>query len=241
MSDIFGGGGNTQSVQSNAPWEYAQPYVQRLLSGALGGLSNGSLRNTNPYTGQAAAQLAAGANNPNGLVGQAQNQLSQTIGGKYLSADSNPYLQGAVQKALDQVRQNVNSQFSGDNYGSSANQQFLARSLADTALPIYAQNYSNERQNQLSALNAAPGLQSANAQQLALAGNLADSQSPFAALQRYQSLLNGFTGSSSTTTQPYFTNPLGSAAGGALGGYLIGGPFGAAIGGGVGLLSGLGR
>ena len=239
MSKVFGShqAGTTQTTQTSSPWGPQQSYLTDLFSRAQSGLNAGQFGN-GPLTQAGITAQAQAAQNPNGLVSQAQGQLGQTLGGQYLSPTSNPYLSGAVQNALDQVRQNVNSQFRGDNYGSSANQEYLTRILANTALPIYAQNYSNERQNQLSAVNSAPSVQNANAAALQQAGALQD-QGPFAALQRYQSLVSGNYGGSGTTAQPYFTNPLGSAAGGAATGFALGGPWGAAIGGGLGLLGSL--
>ena len=226
--------GTDTTTQTVTPWGPQQPYLTDLFARAQGA-ANSSQGQSTALFNQAASQQAAAAQDPNGLVAQAQGQLGQTLGGQYLSPTSNPYLSGAVQNALDQVRQNVNSQFRGDNYGSSANQEYLTRILANTALPIYAQNYSNERQNQLSAVGAAPDLQSANAQQLAQAGQLT-AAGPFAALQNYQNLISGNFGGTTTTNTPYYTNPLGSAAGGAATGFAVGGPWGAAIGAGLGLL-----
>lgn len=199
------------------PWSGQQPYLRDLFSQAQSQQRSGLLAPANPYTAQAAIQTANLANDPNGLIANAQRQLGQTLGGSYLSPTSNPYLQGYVQQALDQVKQNVNSQFRGDNFGSSANQEFLAKTLANTALPIYAQNYANERQNQLNAATAAPGLQGANAAQLAGAGQLLQTQLdlPYTGLTRYQGLIGGQQ-YGSTTSAPYYRNPLAEAAGGAL-------------------------
>lgn len=231
---LLGGSGSKQksTTVSNDPWSGVQPYLRDLFARAQGQLNSGSLAPGNSLLSQAASSYANAANSP--LISQAQNQLGQTIGGQYLSPTSNPYLSGAVQQALDQVKQNVNSQFRGDNFGSSANQEFLAKTLANTALPIYAQNYSNERQNQLNAITAAPGLTGASGDLLSRAGQAQQTQldRPFQELQRYQSLISGQPGGS--TTSPYFVNPAAQAAGGALGGLQLYKAFG-----GPGLMSGL--
>ncbi len=223
---LLGGKGSKQSstTVSNDPWSGVQPYLRDLFSRAQGQLNAGTLAPANPFLSQAATSYAGAADSP--LISQAQNQLGQTLGGQYLSPTSNPYLSGAVQQALDQVKQNVNSQFRGDNFGSSANQEFLAKSLANTALPIYAQNYQNERQNQLNAITAAPGLTGVSGDLLARAGQAQQSQldQPFTALERYKGLISGQPGGS--TTQPYFTNPYAQAAGGALGGLQLFKAFG---------------
>lgn len=97
----------------------------------------------------------------NAAMQPAINQLVSTLGGGYLDVGSNPYLRDAVQQGLDQTASTINSQFNtGDNYGGSAHQEWLGRGLADRALPIYANAYQQERQNQLGA--ATPYLGAAN-------------------------------------------------------------------------------
>lgn len=222
---LGGGGSKQQQVTTNsAPWEGVQPYLRDLFSRSQGLLNSGQLAQTSPYIGQ-----AVNAASNTGLVNQAQGQLGRTLGGDYLSASSNPYLQGAVQQALDQVRASTSGVFNGDNFRSSANQEYLTKLLANTALPIYAQNYANERQNQLNATTAAPGLSAAPAAQLAQAAQLDQARldSPYTALSRYQGLISGQPGGSSTT--PYFTNPGASALGGALGGLQLYNAFGGPV------------
>jgi hypothetical protein len=188
------------------------------------------LAEQSPFSIQGIQQLADSARNQSGLVGQAQGVLGQTLAGDFLNVDSNPYLQGAVQQALNQVRRNVSSQFGGESYGGSANQEWLNRQLAETALPIYSQAYQNERQNQLNALGLAPSLQTANIDQLLRAGGLEEQRrqqeiaaakqeffEPWDALSRYAGL------GGSQVSSPYFTNPTASMLGGALTGAQIGG------------------
>lgn len=223
--DIFGGGGgSTTTVQKSDPWKGAQPYLRDLFGRAQQQSFAPQLGAQSPYTQQAIQAQASSAQDPNGLVGMAQGELGRTIRGDYMSIDNNP----AAQAAMNAARRGVNSQFSGDNYGSSAHQEWLGRGLTEAASPFLAQ----ERQNQLSAINAAPGLQMANINQLAGAGAAQDARSqaevdaPNTALARYQQLISGQGGGTTSASQPYFTNPAASALGGALGGY--------------GLMSGLG-
>lgn len=173
--DIFGGGGgtvNTNTVTNSDPWDKVQPYLTDVFGRAQGLANRGPysgpyLAGQSPYTSQAIGLQAQKATAGSPLVNSAQNQASQTIGGAYLNADpgkfagtlrgdylsvdSNPYLQGAVQKAIDQAKMGVSKQFSGDNYGGSANQEWLGRAIADTAAPIYAQNYQQERDRMMNA------------------------------------------------------------------------------------------
>jgi hypothetical protein len=145
-----------------------------------------------------------------------------------------------VQQALNQVQSNVSGRFAGENYGGSANQEWLGKQLAGTALPIYAQQYQNERQNQLNALSMAPGLQQANLQQLLGAGALQENRgqqeigaaqqqfyAPWDVLGRYAQVLGQIqTPNSGTTSVPYYTNPTANLLGGALGGAQLGSQIG---------------
>ena len=65
---------------------------------------------------------------------------------------SNPYLQGAIDRAIDPVKDKIQSQFAmSGRYGSGANQDVLAKSLGDVASNIAYGDYQRERQNQLNA------------------------------------------------------------------------------------------
>jgi hypothetical protein len=145
--------GQTQATQtsSNEPWSGIQPYLRQLYSQANQWSQQAPyfqgpfITPQSQYSRQAIEGLASQAQDPTSLVSGAQRQLGDTIGGKYLDVGSNPYLQGAVQQALGQVQSNVSGRFSNENYGGSANQEWLGKQLAGTALPIYAQQYQNER------------------------------------------------------------------------------------------------
>lgn len=237
--------GSTTTTQTSEPWGGLQPYLSDVYARAQAQANQGAyggpyISPWSPYSQQAIAQTVAGANDQNSLVSQAQRQLGKTIGGDYLSADSNPYFQGAVEQALNQVRRQTSSAFSGENVGSSANQEWLNRQLAESALPMYAQNYQNERQNQLNALMLAPQLQPWQAQQLAQAGAAQESRgqaeiqaaqqqhyAPWDVLSRYGNILGTVqTPNSSTISQPYYTNPWASTLGGAISGAQLGSQIG---------------
>jgi hypothetical protein len=144
------------------------------------------------------------------LAGGATQNLQSTIRGDYLNPASNPFLGQYVNDALGLVKSNFAGQYGGQaggNLGNSGYQEMLTRTLANTALPIYSNAYNQERQNQLQASQLAPGMDTHNV------------QAPFTELQAFGQLAGG-GGSSS---QPYYTNPIGGALGGALaGGQLFG-------------------
>ena len=239
-------GGSTQtSTSKSEPWSGVQPYLTDLLQ-------RGKTVSNNPfsfYNGDTVAGFApeqeAGFNlgTQRALAGSptlnaANNNITKTLNGDYLNPASNPYLKQTVNNALDSVQTRVNSQFSGNNYGSTANQELLTKNLGDVANSIYGQNYTNERNNQLNASGQATGLASADyqdanylqgigAQRQGLAneylGNSATTydkaaQFPYDQLQRYQGVVNAGTGQggTQTTTQPNpnqsngFANLLGA-------------------------------
>jgi hypothetical protein len=270
-------GGSTSTTKTEPP-DYVKPYSVGYLNQA----SNVANLPYQPYTGARIAdfspsqQLGFGMQTQNAinsapLADQSNRSLNDTINGNYLNANSNPYLSGAVNQALGDVQSRVNSQFSGNNYGSTAHEQWLGQNLADRALPIYAQNYQNERGNQLNASMYAPGLVNGNVasmmqgggQQQALNQSLNDLGFseyqnalgfPYQQLNTMGGALGASSGYGSTTgPNPYQTNGLasalgGAASGGALGGMAagasggaIGGPMGMGVGAGLGLLAGLMR
>ena len=241
-----------QQTTTNTPWEGIQPYLTDLYQRAQSQANQGAYAGPyigaqSQYTQQAIDALAHP--DKNSLVNQASNQLGKTISGQYLDVGSNPYLQGAVQQALDQTQRQVSGQFSGDNFGSSAHQQWLTNSLAQTALPYYSQAYQQERQNQLNALQQAPGLQSYNLNNLLQAGNIADTRAQnevnagiaqwnagWQPLQNYAEIVQGYgTPNNSQTTgtgqvqTPSYSNPISAGVGGALAGWQLGSQIGNAV------------
>ena len=184
--------GNTTSTTVSTPWGPQQPYLTDLFYKAQGAANNG-------YSGPM-------------LSPDATNQLGSTIRGDYLNPSSNPFLSNYVNDALGLVKSNFAGQYggqAGQNLGNSGYQEMLTRTLANTALPIYANAYNSERQNQLMASQGAPAFDAANV------------SSPFTPLYAYRDLVGGNYGGTQTAQQPYFTNPLASAMGGALTGGML--------------------
>jgi uncharacterized protein YukE len=221
------GGGKQTSTQKSDPWAGVQPYLTDLLSRGQSVTNNPySFYNGDTVAGFAPEQEAgmklgterALAGSP--TLNAANNNITSTLKGDYLSPDSNPYLKQNVNRAMDDVQTRVNSQFSGNNYGGSANQELLTRNLGDVANSMYGENYARERGNQLNAAGQATGLASADyqdanylqgigAQRQNLAnqfmGNSANTynqaaQFPYEQLQRYQNVVNTGTGTGGSST-----------------------------------------
>ena len=231
----FGGGnsGGGSQVQTVNPYEPARPALNQIISEA-GNLYGQGVK--------ASGYVAPSQQTIKGLAGQelmgtaAQQQLSDTLSGKYL----NPFLSPLLQGAGADIATAINTEFSGAGRtpGSAMNQQQIIQGVADAAMPMAFDAYERERQRQLGIASATPTLVQTGSQleNIERQKNLA----PFASLQQYSSLVNpiasGFpvqTGSTQTSA-----NPVTTAMGGALIGSKFGG-FGAAIGGGLGFLGGL--
>ena len=231
------------STQTSTPWSGVQPYMTDYLSKA----QQATNQPYNFYNGSTVAGFSpeqqAGMNlgTNRALAGSpalnsANTSITDTLNGNYLSPDSNPYLKQNVNTALDDVQSRVNSQFSGNNYGSSANQELLAKNLGQTAAGMYGQNFTNERNNMMQAANLAPTLANADyldANQLqnigaqrqglsqqylnAASGQFNNAQQyPFQQLQRYGQAIGGINGGGTTTTSapnPNQQSALGNLAG----------------------------
>jgi len=107
--------------------------------------------------------------------GAGMEQLAKTLGGAYLSPDTNPYIRAvtdAAQRPVTDAYQRATAPQTDYNfanagrYGSGAllgarsqNEQNLGRSLGDISTNIYGQNYANERARQDAAANQYAGLQ----------------------------------------------------------------------------------
>lgn len=222
-----GGGGNTTTIQKADPWSGVQPYITDYLK-----LGQNTTRNPYQfYNGDTVAGFSpeqeAGFNlgTQRALAGSptlnaANQSITNTLNGDYLSPDSNPYLRANVDRALGDVQTRVNSQFNNPNFGGTAHQELLTRNLGETASQLYGQNYSQERQNQMSAANQAiplagadyldsQMLQGIGAQRQGLAnqylGNASTqfnnaAQFPYDQLNRYSDVIRAGQGAGGTTT-----------------------------------------
>lgn len=156
---------------------WAQPYSQELLQRG----SNLSNQNMPVYTGQRTADMngmqtngmqmiANRAQNGSAVVNAGQQGVSDTLGGKYMMGNSNPYLSSAIDAASQDVTRNYMGAVNNNDstfaragaFGGSAWQQAqqgaqheLANGLGNVATNMQMQNYGQERQNQIGAQNTA--------------------------------------------------------------------------------------
>jgi hypothetical protein len=254
----MGGGSEPSDTQTTKmePWSGVQPYLKNYLK-------LGQKVTKNPYqfyngdtvagfSPEQEAGMRLGTQRAmagSGTLNAANTNATNTLNGDYLSPDSNPYLKQNVSRAMDDVQTRVNSQFSGNNYGGSANQELLTRNLGDVANSMYGDNYARERGAQLSTMNLAPTLagadyqdanylQTIGAQRQNLAnqylGNAASkfegaANWPYEQLQRYGNVVSQGTGVGSTTTSTGQSQGGSSPFAGAIGGAMAGAQLGSVV------------
>lgn len=249
------GGGSQTTTQKTEPWEGQKGYLSDVYSQAQGlynkpGPSYFSGSTVVPFSGETEAALNLQTNRAlagNPAMNAANTELSKTLSGSYLSPDSNPYLKGSVDQALGDVRSMVGSQFRGNNFGSSAHQEWLNRKGVEAVAPIYAQNYQNERTNQMRGMLFAPQMAEADYNDIGRLANVGAAREglaqenlqdqiarfnfeqnlPYQKLGQYAGIVqNGSPGMSGTTTSPGMYQNRGAAIlGGGLGGAMLGGAF----------------
>lgn len=254
----------TNTSTSSMP-SWALPAAKGLLNRGVS-LSNQAFT---PYDGQRIANFdplqtqGFGLTQNRALGGSAEENAARTnytdvMSGKNLDPNSNPYLKGMVSSAMDQVQGRVNSQFGGNNYGTTAHQETLQRGLSDTANNIYGQAYQqglNQQTQYASMLPTYGNLDYQNAQQLIGLGDINQNRTQqgldikfndwqqgqnqsYKNLDVLSSALNGATrGQGTMTSGAGSSNSIAGGVGGALAGYGIGntlggyGGYGAALGG----------
>ena len=221
------GGGNQQRVDPYAP---AQPALNQILSEA-GNLYNqgvGASGYVAPTT-----QTTQGIAQQEVLANAANQQIADSLSGKYL----NPFLSPMLQGSANQIATAINSEFSGAGRtpGSAMNQQQILSGITQEALPMAFDQYERERQRQLGIATAAPTLTQVGSQleNIQRQANLA----PFQSLQQYSSLVNpiatGFPIEQTVNNPNRVTQGLGGAM---IGNMIMPGIGGAVVG---GLLGGL--
>ncbi len=135
-----------------------------------------------PFNQQARDALTLGearARAGGGMMPIARDNFRDVLKGNFLSG-GNPFFNQAVQQAMDPVEARVNSVFSrAGRLGSGANQEVLAKSLADAALNVRMDDYNRERSAQLDAIPMAPAIDAidyADIAQLAAIGETLDAK-----------------------------------------------------------------
>lgn len=260
------GGGNTKTQTTTEPWSGVKPYLtsgykdaQALYKqGAPGYYPGQSTAPMSSYSKQALDATAQRAAYGSDVTRAAQGQLTNTINGDYLN--SNPYLQGAINTAVQPIKDafsgevmpGIDSNFSAaGRYGSGlqgqayndANAQ-LGQQIGNVSTNMAYQNYGDERQRQMQAMLFAPEMAQQDYRDLGMLGqagqgydqynqNLINADiekynynqnSDWNFLNDYIGLLNGASGSSSTTKAPGQApmSPITGALGGALSGASLG-------------------
>ncbi|TNF09396.1 MAG: hypothetical protein EP323_00410 [Gammaproteobacteria bacterium] len=250
MSDLHrfekgkGGGGST-TVQKADPWKGQQSYLTDTFNEAQNIYKSGgpNFYNQATYTpfspqSEMAMQLTQDrAMNGSPLNYGAQDLAFNTMRGDYLN--NNPYLDQMFQQGADKIAGNVNAQFSNaGRTGSDSHAGVLADSMGDLYNNMYGQNYANERQNQMNAMQLAPGLANtdyADFEKLGQVGQMVEGKAgqvlqdninrfdfyqnrPEDALAKYVAAIQGNYGGSSVSSTDTQTssNPLAGAIGGGL-------------------------
>jgi len=209
------GGGKTEVVQNNAPWQEAAPHLVNIFN-------RGYQLSFQPQAQQTlqAQQMAtdrALAGSP--LTPAAQNQVLGTLRGDF----ANPFTSGALKDVMGMAKSQINSQFGGDNFGSSAHQEWLGRGLMSAAMPFAQQAHEAERGRQMQAAALAPVTAAqdfADSDRLNAVGQQIQN-APWETLFNYQRAVGngGSAGGTSTQQQPFFQNDLANLAGLGLGAY----------------------
>lgn len=219
--------GNIWNTASNASSIVKGMSNTGLLGGALGALAGGIGANSKPAGTVTSIQdipdylkpyqsmnLTSGANNfaaagsGASLLPGAQQYLQNTINGQYLDPNQNPAFAPYVKDLMGQAGANYASLYgkNPDALNNSGFQEGYTRAITNAALPLYNSAFQTAQGNQFNAAQNAPGFAN-NVAGATLAPNLA--------------FKNLYTGPQSTTN-PYFTSPLGGALSGGLAGYTLG-------------------
>ena len=243
MGSFFGKSpsGSTQATTTSGPWAGQQPILGDIYNKAQS-IGNTMLQfpnfqtyasPTSQQTQAIGAQTNLAQHDP--TTQAATNGLQSYLNGSMLSAQ-NPAFQNVVNQTAQSIAPQIDSHFAANGrYGSGANANAFASSLANTAGQMAYQNYNDQSQNQLRSELLAPSIQgmnyndigalsSAGAQQqafnqLPISQQLAQFQfaqdAPYTQANREAALAGGAIPGGGTSTSPYFNNGAGQALGAA--------------------------
>ena len=232
MSFLGGGSSGGTQTTSVKPYEPAQPALNQIISeaGQIYGQGVGAAGYVAPST-----QTTQGLAQQEVMAGSANQQLADTLSGKYL----NPFLSPMLQGSANQIATAVNQEFTGAGRtpGSGMNQQQILSGITQEAMPYAFDQYEKERQRQLGIASAAPSLVQTGSQleDIQRQQNMA----PFRALQQYSGIVSPIAAGFPVQSGATQINPNRVTQG--MGGAMIGNMIAPGIGGAVvgGLLGGL--
>ena len=235
------GGSNTETVKQD-PWKAQQPYLTAGFEGAANEVLNqpyGSVVPFSPESQYALEQTGNRALQGSPLIGQGQQQISNTLGGDYMSGG--PGFDAFADAAWSSVRPGVDSQFArGGRTGGAAHGEALGRGFGRAMAPLY----DAERGRQMQAAFGAPGMAMADYQDMGMLGQVGAQREakaqqyasePANRLSQYMGLVGGqgYGGQTTTSGGSGYNPYMGALGGGLLGSALpFAGPWGA-IGGGL--------
>jgi hypothetical protein len=225
-SDLFDSARGRPELQdrtsTSSPWSVQQGYLHDVFDQGRQLFNNGpTTYQASPLTTQ--AQSLASGLNPSLLYSRSQRQLGDTISGKYLDPNTNPYLSSSVNDALGLAKTQFAGLYggpAGQNVGNTGFQEQLARTLGQVATNAYSGAYGQERQNQLNASNIgmnsdltrASALSQLGLQDLAL--QRMNATSPWENLARYQQAVAGNYGGTNTAQMPWGDQLFNQMSGG---------------------------
>ena len=151
----FGGGnsGGGTAISKMDPYDPAKPALNQIISEA-GNLYGQGVK--------AAGYVAPSTQTTKGLAAQelmgtaANQQLADTLSGKYL----NPFLSPMLQSSANEIATAVNQEFSGAGRtpGSPMSQQQIIGGITDAAIPMAFEQNERERHRQVGIASATPSL-----------------------------------------------------------------------------------
>lgn len=235
-------------VTKTEPPSYQLPYLQEGLGYARGLFAEGGPQQYSgntvvpfaPQTEQALAGIEQRAVNGSPVTRAGQGLVTDTLNGKYLSPDTNPYLQSTFDKAAQATQASLEGQFAGTGRNVAASLPARTDMLTSLATQIYGGAYNQERDRQNQALAYTSPLAEADYRDLAalqgvggqvedLTGRIIQDQvhrfdteqnRPGQALDSYLQRISGNMGSTQST--PVYRNQTAGALGGALAGAQLG-------------------
>lgn len=160
-----GGGSQTSETRTDVP-EWMRPYSIDILERAkelsttpLGYYPGETVAGFTPEQIKAQELIAQRALAGSPLVRTAQGGIQETMEGKYLTPESNPYLSAYVQRGFEETLPQMDtSAIQAGRYGSGAWGEMRGRAMADIASNIYGAAYEAERGRQMEAYRLAPEL-----------------------------------------------------------------------------------
>lgn len=201
---LFGGPKEvtTNTTQTQDPYGPTRPYIDSYLRDTAGLYNGGTPMFSDMEQDGYSILRSIAQGGPSQLFKTAEQSLTDTAGGKFLTPDTNPYLADIAKRIAGIAGSNVTSTFGSGRANSGLAGYYSGKGVADSLTDLFGSVYNTERGNMMQAAGMAPTFERArfDTPQAMISAGQNISGRPFDLNQQYGGILSNIAQLGGTAT-----------------------------------------